>query len=175
MKNYRDFIQHIWTTNTRCWACIFFSIMAMISKFSIIFAFRELFKDVFCTNTTYFYILVWFYSSSVNSNIFVFSKPIIFFACSLKEAQNFFIQSFPRYKVCLFSIWSNLQIVYIEYSQGTCSPIFSVEDSSGLFAHLSIFLLKDSMSASFSLVYKILRAIVRLFVANVFQSSIFYG
>ena len=51
-------------------------------------------------------------------------------------------QPFPRYKVCLFSIWSDPQIVEIEYLQGTCSPIFVVKDFSGLFPHPTIFQLK---------------------------------
>ena len=66
--------------------------------------------------------------------------------CSLKEVQNFFIQSFPQYKVCLFSIWSNPQIFDIEYPQGICSPIFVAEDFSGLFTHQSILQIKGSMS-----------------------------
>ena len=74
---------------------------------------------------------------------FFFSKPIIFFECSLQEAQNFFMESFPRYKLCLFSIWSNPQIVDIEYSQGICLPIFVFKE----FAHPTIFLIKDSISA----------------------------
>ena len=49
------------------------------------------------------------------------------------------MQSFPRYKVCLSFIWSNPQIVAIEYPQGICSPIFAVEDFSGFFAHPYIF------------------------------------
>ena len=47
-------------------------------------------------------------------------KSIIFFACSLKEVQNVFIQSLPRCKECLFSILSKDHIVDIEYSQGIC-------------------------------------------------------
>ena len=39
------------------------------------------------------------------------------------------------------------QIVEIEYPQRICSPFFVVEDFSGLFAHKSIFLIKDSVSA----------------------------
>ena len=54
----------------------------------------------------------------------------MFFACSVKELRNFFIQYFPQYKVCLSSMWLNLQIVYIEYSQGICSPSSFVEELS---------------------------------------------
>ena len=38
-------------------------------------------------------------------------------------------------------------IVDIAYPQGICSPIFVVEEISGLFAHPSIFLVKDLISA----------------------------
>ena len=63
--------------------------------------------------------------------------------CSLKEVQNFFIKSSPRYKICLLSI-SKAHTVDNEYPQEICSPILVVEKFSGLFAHPSIFLLKDS-------------------------------
>ena len=42
---------------------------------------------------------------------------------------------------------SNVHMVYIEYPQGICSPIFIIEDFSELFAHPSIFLIKDPRSA----------------------------
>ena len=54
----------------------------------------------------------------------------------------FFIQSFRQYKVWLFFILSNAQIIDIEYLQGVCSPFFVVEEFSELFAHPSIFLIK---------------------------------
>ena len=62
---------------------------------------------------------------------------------SLKEVQNVFIQSSPQYKVCLFSILSKVHIVDIEHLQGICLPNFVAEDFYGLFAHPSIFLVKD--------------------------------
>ena len=80
-----------------------------------------------------------FNSLFVNGNIFSFLNRIILVACSFKDSQNFFIQSFPRYKVCLFLICLNPKIVGIEYAQGICSPIFIAEDFSGLFAHPSNF------------------------------------
>ena len=64
-----------------------------------------------------------------------------------KELQNIFIQSSPRYKLYLFSILPNAHLFDIEYSQGILLPIFDVEDSSGLFVQLSIFLIKNLMSA----------------------------
>ena len=57
------------------------------------------------------------------------------------------MQSPPQYKICLFSILLNAQIVDIEYRQGICSPIFVVEEFSGLFAQPFIYLIKDSMTA----------------------------
>ena len=65
----------------------------------------------------------------------------------LKDSQNFFMQSSPRYQVCLFSVLSKARIVDIEYPQGMCSRIFVVEEFSGLFEYLSIFLIKDSVLA----------------------------
>ena len=52
---------------------------------------------------------------------------------------SFFIQSSPRYKLCLFSILSNAHIVEIEYQEGKCSSIFVVKDFSGLYLQLSVF------------------------------------
>ena len=93
--------------------------------------------------------MFWFdYNSSfVNGNIIFFSKSIVFFACSYEDSWNFFIHSCPRYKVCLFSILSKAHIVYLEYLQGIWSSIFVVEEFSGLSAHPSISLMKDSISA----------------------------
>ena len=69
---------------------------------------------------------------------------ITYLACplSVKEMQNTSI-----HKLCFLSIWSNSQIIEIEYPQGTCFHIFAVEDFSGLFMHPVNFLIKDSMSA----------------------------
>ena len=53
-------------------------------------------------------------------------------------------ESYPLYKICLFSIGSNPHIAHIKYPEGTKCPIFIVEDLSGLFAHPSIFLIKGS-------------------------------
>ena len=61
------------------------------------------------------------------------------FACSLKDSQIFFIQSFPRDKLWLFSIWSNAQMVDTKCLQGIIFPIFVAEGSSGLFSQLSTF------------------------------------
>ena len=50
------------------------------------------------------------------------------------------------------SILSKAHIVDIEYAQGICLPIFVAEEFSGLFAHPSIFLIKDSKSVLISLI-----------------------
>ena len=60
---------------------------------------------------------------------------ITFVACSLRELQNVFVQSFSRYKPCLISISSKALIADNEYPQGICSPTFVVEDFFHLFAH----------------------------------------
>ena len=58
-----------------------------------------------------------------------------------KKKYNFFMQSSPLYKACLFSALSKAYIVDIEYPQEICLPIFAIEDFSRLFAHPSIFLI----------------------------------
>ena len=67
--------------------------------------------------------------------------------CSLKDSQNFFMKSLPLYTSCLLSIPSKVHIVEIEYSQGTCSPTFVVDDFSELFLNPSILLIKYPRSA----------------------------
>ena len=49
------------------------------------------------------------------------------------RSQNYFKQLSQRYKMCLFSAWSNAKMFVIEYPQG----ILFFEESPGLFAHLS--------------------------------------
>ena len=70
-----------------------------------------------------------------------------FTSCSLKEVQTVFIQSSPRYKLCLFSMLSKANTVEIEYPQRIWSLIFDVEEFCGLFVHSCISLIKDSISA----------------------------
>ena len=66
--------------------------------------------------------------------------------CSLKDSQNFFIQSLPVYKSFLFYMLLNDDIVDIEKSDGICSLTFDVDEFSGLFLHPSIFSIKHSRS-----------------------------
>ena len=120
----------------RC-ASVFPCIMTMISDFSIIYIF-SVFLDSFTKNVTFFCIFLWFYLFFLLAvTFFSFQNQLYFFACSFKESLNFFIQSFLWYKVCLFSIWSNRQVVDIKYAQGICSPISVVEEFLGLFLHAS--------------------------------------
>ena len=56
-----------------------------------------------------------------------FQKLIIFIACSLKDAQNFFMQSLPLYTPYLFSMLLNEDIVDIETPDGICSLTFVVD------------------------------------------------
>ena len=44
---------------------------------------------------------------SLITSFFFFLKLIIFIACSLKNSQNFLIQSLPLYTSCLFSMLLN--------------------------------------------------------------------
>ena len=61
---------------------------------------------------------------------FILLKLIIFLACSLKNSQNIFIQSFPLYTSCLFSIimlvFYTFRWWYCRHSKTDviCSPFF---------------------------------------------------
>ena len=74
-------------------------------------------------------------------------KLITFIACSLKNSQNFLMQSLPLYKSCLFSMLLNEDIAAIRKPNGICSLIFVVDKFSGLFLHPSIFFILHSRSA----------------------------
>ena len=62
--------------------------------------------------------------------------------CSLKDSQNFFLQSLPLCTSCLFSMFLNDDIVGIEKINGMCAPNFVVDEFSGLFLHSLIFSIK---------------------------------
>ena len=68
-----------------------------------------------------------------------FQSYFFFIECSLKDLQNFFLQSFPLSTSLLFSITSNFHSVDIENPQGICSTTFVVDDFLELFLHPSIF------------------------------------
>ena len=78
-------------------------IMAIISNFAIFF--------IFCIFIAYLLIF-------------------IFIACSLKDSQNFFVQSLPLYTSCLFSVSLNDNILDIEKADGIFSPTVVVDDFS---------------------------------------------
>ena len=78
---------------------------------------------------------------------FSFLKLIIFIVCSLKDSQNFFMQSLPQHTSCLFSILLNEDIVDIEKPYGICLLKFVVGEFSGLFLYPSIFSTIHSRSA----------------------------
>ena len=60
--------------------------------------------------------------------MFLFSKQIIFIACSLKNMKNFFIQSSCLRISRLFSTPSNFHIVDTGYPQRICSHTFVVDE-----------------------------------------------
>ena len=68
-----------------------------------------------------------------------FLNLIDFFTCSLKDSQNFSMQSLPLYTSCLFSMPLNDDIVDIEKPDGKYLLTFVVDDFSGLFLHPSTF------------------------------------
>ena len=73
-----------------------------------------------------------------------FLKLIISIACSLKNLQNFFMQSLPLFATCLFSMLLNDDIGDFKKPNGICSPIFVVDEFSGLFIDPSTFSIKHS-------------------------------
>ena len=79
--------------------------------------------------------------------VFLLLKLIIFIACSLKDSQNFFMQSSSLYTSCLFSMLLNKDIVDIEKPDGICSLTFVVDEFSGLILHPSIIYIIQSRSA----------------------------
>ena len=58
---------------------------------------------------------------------------MIFIACSLKDLQNFFIESLLLYTSCLYSMLLNEDVVDIEKPNGTCSLTLVKDEISGLF------------------------------------------
>ena len=141
-----------------CCTSVFTCIMGTVSIFSII--------AIILCHFTQTFLWIFFHKCNILLHLdmilvllllkitFFLFKINYIFACSLKAVQNFFIQSFPRYKVCLFSMWSNSKIVGIEYSQGKCSPIFVEEVFTGLFAHPSVFPIEDSYITWFHILIK---------------------
>ena len=70
--------------------------------------------------------------SAVNLLVTSFFKIIFSIACSLKNSQNFFMQSLPQYTSCLFSMFLNDDTVDTEKPDGICLPTFFINEFSGL-------------------------------------------
>ena len=80
-------------------------------------------------------------------SFFFFLKLIIFIACSVKNLQNFLMQSLPLYMSCLFSMLLDEDIADIEKPDGIYLLTFVVDEFSGFFLHPSIFSIIHSRSA----------------------------
>ena len=90
-----------------CSTSMFPSIMAMVPSFKIFFIFSISIFKFFFINTTIFAFWHDFCCLFVDEFISFFKKIIISIMCSLKDSQNFFMQSLPLYKSCLFSMLVN--------------------------------------------------------------------
>ena len=86
------------------------------------------------------------HGSFVNTYIFFFLKSIISIACSLKDSQNFFMQTLPLYTSCLFSILLNDDIVDIEKLDGICWLTFVVNEFFWIFF---LFLMENLFFSSY--------------------------
>ena len=112
----------------------------MIPNFTIFFTFSIFIFKFFFTK-----VFPFSYDSccSFPSNfIFFFLKLIISSACSLKDLQNFLMQSLPLYTSCLFCMFLNDDIVDIEKADRICLPAFVVNDFSVLLLYPLIFSIK---------------------------------
>ena len=109
VKSYGDFFccTLFKTRYAMCSACI----MTMIPILTKFFIFSMFPFKYFITNITKFCIFYDFYCWFVNNLFFSFLKLIISIVCSLKDLQNFFIQSLSLYTSCLFCMLLNDDIV----------------------------------------------------------------
>ena len=69
-------------------------------------------------------------------------NKIISAACCRKDSKNFFMQSSPLFRSCLFSIFLKYDIVDIEKPDGICLAMFVADKLLVLFLHPSIFSIK---------------------------------
>ena len=74
----------------------------------------------------------------LETSFFFILKLIIFIACSLKDSQNFFMQSLPLCTSCLFPMILNDDIVDAEKSYGICFIAFVADKFLGLSFQSSI-------------------------------------
>ena len=118
-----------------CSASIFPCLMTMTSNFTIFVIFQTIYFQIFpykYNRFLHFYMISAAVLLIISS--FFFLKLIVFIAVSLKDSQNFFIQSLPLYTLWLFSMLLNEDIV-----DGLCLVTFVVDIFSRLFLHPSIF------------------------------------
>ena len=81
------------------------------------------------------------------TSFFLFLKLVTSIACSLKDLQDFFMQSLPLYTSCIFFMFLNENIAIIEKSDGIFLPTFAVDEFSRQFLHPSNFSIRHSRSA----------------------------
>ena len=70
---------------------------------------------------------------------------MIFIACSLKDLQNFFIESLLLYTSCLYSMLLNEDVVDIEKPNGTCSLTLVKDEFSVFLIHESSLLWTEDL------------------------------
>ena len=130
-----------------CSTFIFTCIMKMVPNFMICFIFTYLSSNYSLQIYKIFTISFDSCCCFVNKSIFFFLKSIIFIVCSLKDSQNFIMQSLPLYTSCFFSLFLNVDIVDIEKSDGICSPILLYMTFQDYFYIHQFFSIKHSKSA----------------------------
>ena len=132
-----------------CSTSMFTCIMAMVPSFLIFFSIF-IFK-LFFTIITDFWIFIWFSCSYLLiTSLFFILKLIIFFACSLKDSQNFFMQFPPLYTSCLFSMSLNDDIQYLKNLKNLkeCVHLLLLQMTfQDYFCIHSFFIIKGSRSA----------------------------
>ena len=126
---------------------IFPCIMTMISNFTMFFIFQIFILKFFFTNVTDFCIFIWFLLLFLSIASFFQYKISIFIAFSLKNSQDFFILSLPKYTSCLFYILLNEDIADIEKPYGIYLLTSVADAFPESFLHPSIFSIIHSRSA----------------------------
>ena len=111
-----------------CSTSIFPCVITMISNFTIFFYLSHIHFEIvlykynrflhFHMIPAVFFLITSFFLFKINYSI----------ACSLKDSQNFFIQSLALYTSCLLSTLLNDDIVDTEKPDGICSPTFVVNE-----------------------------------------------
>ena len=97
----------------------------MVLNFAIFLIFSIYIFKFFSTNMTEFCIY--------KRSLLFFLKLIISISCSVKDLQNFFMQSLPLHTSCLFSMLLNNDIVDTEKADGIFPPVSVKDGFSGLF------------------------------------------